>query len=150
MGAEEVTVRTPRHDLWRARFEKVIDDTKAKPFTWDGHECVIGLCANTILAITGIDLAKEYRGKFNDARSAARLMKNMGFENIADLVASFLEEYEGGPSQAKIGDIVAIPDDTVFGYGLGVVNGERVFVLSETGMGTVDLLMATRAFRVGG
>ena len=150
VGAKEVSKYIPRHDLWRARFEKAIDDAKQRPFNWDGNECVIGLCANVILAITGTDLAAEYRGKFKDALSAARLMKQMGFDNIADLTASFLEEYERGPSQAKIGDLVAIPDDTPFGYSLGVVNGERVFVLTETGMGTVDLLSATRAFRVGG
>lgn len=145
-----MTQRIPRHDLWRARFEAVIDDVKARPFDWSSHECVIGLCANTIQAITGVDLAAEYRGKFHDALSAARVMKGAGFSNLGDLAASFLEEYEGGPAQAKIGDIVAIPDDTVFGYSLGVVNGERVFVLTEHGMGTVDLLTATRAFRVGG
>jgi hypothetical protein len=74
-------------------------------------------------------------------------MRQAGFRNLADMVAVMLPEIH--PSEARIGDIAAIEIDTPFGYALGVVNGERVFVLREDGMGTVDLLDAKRAFRVG-
>ena len=43
----------------------------------------------------------------------------------------------------------AIPADDGFGFTLGVVNGERIFVLRPDGFGTVDLLAAGRAFRIG-
>jgi hypothetical protein len=43
---------------------------------------------------------------------------------------------------------VALPSGDDFGYSLGVVNGDRVFVIHETGLGTRDLTEAKRAFKV--
>ncbi len=134
---------------WRARFEAAIDEIKSKPFDWKDNECVVGLCAKVTLAITGVDLAAQYRGTFDSAETAYKVMRRAGFDNLADLVASFLPEYAEGPCRAKIGDIVAIPMDSKFKFALGVVNGERVFVLMPDGIGTVDLLDAKRAFMVG-
>jgi hypothetical protein len=134
-------------DGWRARFEAAVDEIKHRPFQWGEHDCGPGLAGAIVLAITGIDCAAQYRGTYDSAASAVRTMRDHGFENLGDLVAAMLPEIH--PSMAKIGDIVAIPDQTPFGFALGVVNGERVFVLRETGMGTVDLLAASRAFKVG-
>ena len=52
-------------------------------------------------------------------------------------------------SQAMLGDVAEVPDESPFGHALGIVNGERLLVMREDGIGTVDLLSATRAFRVG-
>ena len=132
---------------WRGRFEAAIDELKAKPFAWGDHDCGPGLVGNVVMAITGEDVAKPYRGKYFDAKGALRIIKRKGFDNLGDLVASMLPEIH--PSQAKIGDIGAVKMDSPFGYALGVVNGERVFVLMEDGIGTVDLLQCERAFKVG-
>ncbi len=98
-----------------------------------------------MLAITGVDCAAQFRGEYSTAAGALKTMKAAGFDNLADLVATMLPEIH--PSQAHIGDIAAIPHEGPFGYALGVVNGERIFVLRETGLGTVGLLDAKRAFR---
>ncbi|MET3602224.1 DUF6950 family protein, partial [Martelella mangrovi] len=47
------------------------------------------------------------------------------------------------------GDVAAIPSNDGFGFTLGIVNGERIFVLRPEGFGTVDLLAASRAFSIG-
>ena len=143
MGAA-IMERLPK---WRARLEAAIDDIKSKPFSWEDNECVTGLAGKVILAVTGEDPTKPYQGKYNDSVSALRVMRQTGFKNLGDLTASILPEIH--PSQAKIGDIAAIKMDSPFGYALGVVNGERVFVLMENGIGTVDLLECQRAFKVG-
>lgn len=132
---------------WRARFEAEIDAIKHRPFSWEDHECGIGLVGNVVLAVTGHDAAARWRGRYRSYRGAVRVMRNEGFANVADMVAAMLPEIH--PGLARIGDIAAFPDDTALGFSLGIVNGERVFVLTETGMGTMDLLQATRAFRVG-
>lgn len=138
-----------RQPGWRSRLEAVIDEVKEKPFSWEDNECVIGLAARAVYAITLVDMGAQFRGTFNSPESAYRVMKKAGADNLADLAGKYLEEYEGGVSQAKIGDIVAVPVDTKFKFGLGVVNGERFFVLMENGIGTMDLSAATRAFKVG-
>jgi hypothetical protein len=97
--------------------------------------------------VTGEDLAAAYRGKFTTKGGALRVLKKTGFDSLDDLVASLLPEVH--PSQARVGDIATFPMDDAFGCTLGVVNGERVLVLRPEGIGSMELLQAKRAFRVG-
>jgi hypothetical protein len=132
---------------WRARFETAVDAMWRQPFAWGEHDCGPGLAGRMVEAVTGADLAADYRGRYTTAKGALGVMRRAGFDNLGDLVASVLPEIH--PSQAKIGDIAAVETDTPFGYALGVVNGERVFVLHPDGIATVDLLSTKRSFKVG-
>lgn len=136
-----------RLDDWRPRFEQVIDDMRLKPFAWRDNDCGPALVGRSVEALTGVDIAVAYRGKYSDAASALRLVRSHGFDDLADLVASLLPEIH--PSRARVGDIAAFEMDSPFRSALGVVNGERVFVLRPEGIGTMNLLQARRAFKVG-
>lgn len=147
VGAEGMISELKRLPDWRRRFEEAIDEIKARPFAWGEHDCGPGLAGRLAFALTGVDCTAQYRGTYDSASSALRVMREAGFDNLGDLVAAILPEVH--ISAASIGDIAAVPDDTPFGFALGVVNGERIFVLKAEGVGTVDLLDATRAFKVG-
>lgn len=137
-----------RQDYWRRRYEAEIDRIKAMPFDWaDQHDCALGFAASVVEVLTGADLAAPYRGKYRTAKGALSAMKRAGFDRLDDMVASLLPEIH--VSQARIGDVATIPADDAFGCTLGIVNGERIFVMRPDGLGTVDLLDATRAFKVG-
>ena len=148
MGKERNMIELRRVDNWRAAFVAEVDRIKRTPFAWGQHDCGPGLAGNLVKALTGVDLAESWRGTYADAAGAARAIRAAGFDNLADLVGSMLPEYEH-PSRARIGDVAAIPVDSVIGYALGVIDYERVFVLTETGIGTVDRSEIARAFRVG-
>lgn len=137
-----------RKDNWRSEFERIIDEIKAKPFDWqDQFDCLLGLVAPTVNAITdGDPYFARYVGKYKTARGALGLMKRLHFATLADVVAAELPEIH--PSQCRVGDVAAIPVNDGFGFSLGIVNGDRVFVMMESRLGTRDLLDATRAFRV--
>lgn len=137
-----------RIPLWVTPYHDCIDEIRRSPFSWADHECATGLAARVVKVLTGEDLAADFRGRYHDAASAYRVMKEAGFSDLADLAASFLPEY-AHPSEAHIGDIAAIPIDTPFRHVLGVVNGDRILVLREDNLGTLDRSVATRAFRVG-
>ncbi len=134
---------------WRVRFEATCDQLRAQPFAWGENDCGVGLAARLVAAVTGVDLAAQWRGHYASKAGALKALKETGFDTLGDFVASLLPEYPEGPSRAKIGDLVAIEVGAPFGHALGVVNGERVFVLTEDGHGTVDLLSASRAYKVG-
>ena len=136
-----------RIELWRGPYKAVVDDLRRKPFAWGENDCGPALAGRMVEALTGEDLGSPYRGRYDSAASAYKLMKAEGYDDLADLVAAMLPERP--KAQAVIGDIAAIPVDTVFRHALGIVNGERIFVLTETGLGTVDLLDADRIFAVG-
>lgn len=134
---------------WRSRFEAAIDEIKRTPFAWAEHDCGPPFAGRIVEALTGIDLAAPYRGRYRSREEALTVMQEAGFDDLADMVASLLPEIEEGPCLARIGDVVTFPVDTEFKSSLGVVNGERVFVLRPEGIGTMELLQAKRAFRVG-
>ncbi|MCM2472160.1 hypothetical protein HGO38_01545 [Rhizobium sp. CG5] len=133
---------------WRARFDAQCDRMRLQPFSWADNDCAIGLAGNLVLALTGVDVVAAYRGRYSTRVGAIRCLRGSGFATLGDLVASLLPEHAHA-SMARVGDIVALPDDGPFSHGLGVVNGERVFVLTDAGFGTVDRAQAVRAFKVG-
>lgn len=135
-----------RHD-WREHFERAIDDIYATPFQWGIHDCGPSLAGRLVEALTGEDFCAEYRGTYSDALGAARVIRAAGFSSLGELVGSMLPQAH--PSEARIGDIAAIEAEGPIGHALGVVNGERIYVLTETGIGTVDLLEAKMIFKVG-
>jgi hypothetical protein len=139
-----------RVKTWRAEFARAIDEIKRRPFDWSTqHDCGLGLAAHVVKAITGHDFAEPYRGRYYTAEGAYRLMKEEGFDNLADMVASMVPEIK--PIRCVVGDILAFQDDeSVVGYALGVSNGDGgAIVLRAEGMGRMDILQAKRAFKVG-
>lgn len=132
---------------WRARLDATLSEIRRTPFDWNGHDCATALAARAVEAITGEDLAAEYRGSFSTRLGALRLIRKLGFKTLDELIAGLLPEIP--VAMAGVGDIATFASDDAFGCTLGVVNGERVFVLRPDGMGTMELLQATRAFRVG-
>lgn len=137
---------TRRHD-WREHYEAAIDEIRFTPFAWGTHDCGPSLAGRLVKALTGEDLAAEYAGTYTDPRGAVRIIREAGFSSLGEMVASMLPV--GHPSEAQIGDIAAIKEDGPIGHVLGVVNGERIYVLTEKGIGTVDLLDAEMIFKVG-
>ncbi len=133
---------------WRGRLNEFLNEVRRTPFAWSAFDCGPAFTGRAVEAVTGVDVCSAYRGQYASAGEAVRLVERAGFDDLADLVASILPEYEH-PSQAKVGDIAAVKTDGPFGWSLGVVNGERIFVLHETGLVTVDFLTASRAFGVG-
>lgn len=136
-----------RLDGWQRRFVAVTDEIRRKPFAWGSHDCGPAFAGRIVEALTGDDIAAPFRGKYDDAAGALRTLRETGFTDLADLVASLLPEIH--PSRARKGDLAAFKDDSPFGASLGIVNGERVLVLRPEGIGTMDLLAAHRAYRVG-
>jgi hypothetical protein len=132
---------------WRTRYNETIDAIRAVPFKWDGHDCVSGLVIPVVEAITGKRCKlRRYIKSYKTMRGALGTMHRAGFANLADGLAAHFPEIH--PSQAQIGDLAAIPTEDGFGYALGVVNGDRVFVMLERSLGTRSLTEAVRAFRV--
>lgn len=148
-----MTIALTRRPDWPARLHDFVDAVKRNAFDWVSLNCAEHWAAGAVLAMTDVDIAASYRGRYKTAKGAAQMMKGKGFDNLADMLAAHLPEITGVDGEpfvggASLGDIAAIPKDDAFGFTLGIVNGEMILVLGETGMGMVPLFSATRAFRV--
>ncbi len=148
MGAEKRMTPLVRKPDWRARFEATVDEIKATAFEWGVHDCGPSFAGRLVYAMTGVDLAAQYNGAYSSEQEALAIIREAGFATLGEMVASMLPEIH--PSQARIGDVAAIKVDKPIGHALGVVNGERIFVLMPSGgVGTVSLVSASMAFKVG-
>lgn len=111
------------------------------PFKWGEQDCMLA-AANYYLDTTGIDYAKDFRGKYSTAISAYRLLvkaggmeqvlKNIGFNEIP-------------VTMGHTGD-VALQYLTKQGYQMGIVNRSKVVFAGgrEVDLTSVDKVYTNR------
>ena len=128
---------------WRKRLSDVIEERRRVPFT-EENNCALFM-ADCVAAMTGVDLAADYRGKFKSLAEAIILLRKAGYADLCEFLTQHLDEIP--PALARAGDVMAFPTEQT-GWAGGIVNGERVTVMSEAGLGTVSRDLAARAFRI--
>lgn len=134
-----------RKDDWYSSLSTYIDGAFRRPFAYGEFDCTL-FAAGAVEAMTGVNLYADFLGRYRTLRGGLLQLKKLGFDNQVDYVASLFTEVH--PSMAQVGDIAII--DTDIGHGLGMVQGSRIYVTrpGALGLGLVDLLRASRAFRV--
>jgi len=129
----------------RSVVEPILTKLRTTPFAWGAVDCGLGLAAPVILGLTGKDLGVQFRGKYSTAAGALKVLRQAGFETVADVVAA---QFDRIPiSKAQYGDIAVLEGEDT-GVGLGVVLGERIAVLTPTGYGSIERCKAKWAFRI--
>lgn len=92
-----------RVEGWDINLVTVTNAMSSRPHIWGDNDCAI-FAANAIEAMTGADLMAKIRGRYSTAIGAARVIKNDGFESLADYVSSLLPEIS--LHDAKRGDLI--------------------------------------------
>lgn len=137
---------TERREDWRKRLGAYVAGLRAEPYAFGRQDCWLFVCG-AVEAMTGVDHAAQHRGRYKTARGAiGRVLKPIGAKDMCEVAGHYFDAIE--PINAQIGDVMAIPTDDVFGFSLGILNGEQVLVVTERGIGVRDRSDATRAFRV--
>lgn len=127
-----------RLDAWTIR-------SHSMPFQWGVHDCGLN-AASAVEAQIGIDLAADYRGRYDSMETGLALLAEHGFASHAELAASVLPEI--APAFARVGDIAAV-DFGAAGITLMVVAGQRLIGPMPQMAGNISRLKAFRAFAVG-
>lgn len=123
---------------WRVRLEAYLRDLRGMPFRWGQLDCAL-FAAGGVKAMTGVDLARGWRGYRTQAEGLRKLTR-AGFADHADLVTSILPEIH--PSAVLMGDVVLIAG------ALCIVQGRFAYAIGPAGLGLVPLVAADRAWRV--
>lgn len=135
-------------------FHDFLITRRGMPFAWGSNDCAL-FAADAIEAITGTDIAAEFRGKYTNELGALRAVKEIsGGKTFRDATAYCaskhgLVEYEY-PLMAKRGDLVIVRN----GDGeeiTGVVGLDGRYVLSPGDAGLVQLPITSvvRAWSLG-
>ncbi|MGQ0563659.1 MAG: DUF6950 family protein [Gemmobacter sp.] len=128
---------------WRGRLAAHLADSARLPFAWGRHDCAL-FAAGCLAAMTGSDPGAPCRGRYRTFRGGRRVLGAAGFADHFALASARLAEVP--PAFAQAGDLAHVPGGD--GPVMGVVQGHRIYVLRPEGLATVDLLAATRAWRV--
>lgn len=129
-----------RKNGWRSRLGAVISAAGARHFEVGVHDCAL-FTADCVLAMTGIDLAEPWRGKYSTYREGLGLMLDCGYQNPKALVAAHFDAIH--VSQAVPGDLCFVRSAG------GVLQGHGAYVLTSSGLGLIPVDQVTHAFRVG-
>lgn len=128
---------------WRTRLGAYLADASRTPFVEGRHDCAL-FAAGAVQAMTGVDPAAPFRHRYRTTKGGLRVLRRAGYRDHLALAEAHFEEVP--TAFARVGDLAAVPGAD--GPALGVVQGERIFVLRPEGLGSVSLLQATRAWRV--
>lgn len=132
---------------WQARLVAYLAGIAARPLDYGVHDCGLGLAAGAVEAMTGIDHAAPFRGRYTTLRGGLRILRKAGYANHVEYAALVLGR-EVHPAFAQMGDICVVPDELTGGQALGVVQGEGLYVLTPQRLGVVPRQYMARAFGV--
>ena len=133
-----------RHANWTVRLTDFVKSKKHVPFEWGVNDCCL-FVADMALAITGVDPAATFRGKYESELGAMRALYNQGFDSVeAVLTHAF------GPTVSRLevrrGDVVLFENG---GRDIaGVMFGE-VLAPGDLGIETFSPLLIKKVWRVG-
>ncbi len=122
------------------------------PFQWGANDCAL-FAADGIEAMTGTDIAADFRGRYTTELGAFRAIKTIANgTTVADAVAycaakSGMAELEH-PLKAQRGDLVVLEDAGRLISGLVHLSGRHIAAVGESGLKRIAITAVKRAWRV--
>lgn len=138
---------------WETRaFNAFLRDEAKQPFQWGVRDCCL-FPADAIKAITGVDIASDFRGKYTDETSAFALIKSVtGGTTVADAAAYCATKYgmteNTHPLMAKRGDLVVIQNGSNLIAGVVHLNGREVVTTGPDGLVVLPITKVVRSWSV--
>ena len=142
-----------RTDHWATReFHSFLMGRARMPFAWGTNDCAL-FSADGIHAMTGIDIASAFRGKYTTEDGAWETVKAVtGGTTIADAAAWCASQHGLSelphPLFAQRGDLVVATNAGSQLSGLVHLSGRHVVSVGETGMMRFPITNVVRAWRV--
>ena len=140
-----------RKEHWETRaFDAFLRARAALAFKWGANDCAL-FVADGIEAITGVDIAIDFRGRYSDEAGAFRAIAEIaGGHTVADAAAwcaakCGLDEC-GSPLMAQRGDLVVAESGDNLIAGLVHLSGRHVVAVGEDGLYRLPLSAVRRAW----
>ena len=133
-----------RHPQWRPNLCAYLASVSRQKFRPGSHDCAL-FAAGAVKAMTGVDLAAAYAGRYRTVAEGMEMLRAEGVADLAGLVVRHFEEIP--PLMAGVGDL-ALVEGEGGEDALGVVQGPSIYVLQRDGLGRVSLEAGLKGFRV--
>ena len=129
---------------WEESLLDVIALHERAPFVYGGSDC-FSMCMDDVVALIGNEPWGEFRGKYDSAMGAAKILLSQGFKSLED---AFAAKFERVPNaRARRGDLGIVESN---GEKIGViVLGQTVVGKSPSGVVRADRGLLRGSFKVG-
>ena len=143
-----------RIEGWPEKLMAEVELARTIPFMWGLHDCCI-FVADCVYAITGEDLAHNWRDRYYDEASMQIFLASQDLTDltsVADALAAENQLEQVDPRQGRRGDIYQF--DTLLGPTLGVLVDSRIVTTAPQGTKFIhleDIIYKpnTRTWKVG-
>lgn len=140
-----MNVALQRFEDWPSRLSAAVEAARTTPFVWGVSDCCL-FAADCVLAMTDVDLAAEYRGRYRSKRGAYATLKRRFGGGVEAAARHALDAPLPSALMAQRGDVVLV--DTAEGPALGVCLGRHCGCRGRTETVFVPLANARLAWRV--
>jgi len=128
---------------WELALVDAVEGARDRPFQWGVHDCATW-AFDVRLALTGIDSADAWRGKYRTEKGATRMLRLLGCKTVKDLADSILGDALPTALFAQRGDIVLGGPEQA----LGVCIGSDALFLQPSGLVALPIRNCLKAWRV--
>ena len=140
-----------RRSDWQSVLDEFLRAHHNRRFEYGTWDCCLFVC-DAIVAMTGVDLAASYRGKYSTRTGALHVIsERTGTASIlavAENSAAAHHMPEIPVLHAHRGDMVVVARGRDYSLGLVALNGRDVIVTSKRGLWRLPLSHAVRAWQV--
>lgn len=139
-------VSLQRRDGWESRLAAVVAAACDKPYALGEHDCFRFAC-KCAEALSGVDLSKDFAGKYKTRTGALRLAKKFAGGGLKEGITKLLGVEAQPPRNARRGDWL-LYDDGKEDH-IGVCTGSEIAVLAEVGLNRVRFDDCVCCWQVG-
>ncbi len=141
-----------RSHTWEADLQRHLSERAVEPFQLGSRDCALFVC-DAIHAMTGTDVAAEFRGKYTTALGAARRIKRVTGGSTVEHAAEYVTHKYGMPQLTTVllaqrGDVVLYDGDEGPALGIVSLNGRDALFVTEQAMRAVPVSQCRAAWRV--
>jgi hypothetical protein len=140
-----------RFENWPTLLDEFLAERKQTPFCYGKHDCCL-FAADAVLRMTGVDMAKNFRGTYHDAFTARReLRKTTGSGSIGEVAGWLCELHkvrEIPVPMAQRGDVVVLLQEGAQALAIVTLAGTEAIAPGEHGLVENPIFRCTRAWRI--
>lgn len=140
-----------RHPKWQSRLAKFLYEHEHCTFRYGTLDCCL-FVADAIQAMTDVDIADVYRGKYSSRDTAMALVKEIdGKASVQACAYGRALAYgmkEVPVNFAQRGDMILVTRARDYSLGIVAPTGRHIIIALRVGYGLVDISRGCRAWRV--
>jgi hypothetical protein len=143
---------------WESKLDGLLSERKGSNFTWGQHDCCL-FVGDAVLAMSGVDIAEWFRGKYSDSNKAYSLLKDYsgsssgGIGSVMNQLSLLYNMAEIPRMTACHGDIALCEVVTHLNDGtltMGVINqDDKILIAGRGKLHAFDKSVGVRFWKTG-